>query len=51
MDSSIYPIYSLPFYERLKGVLQTVGLKRYSCKKSKKLFSQHALFFMLVLKE
>ena len=44
-------IYSLPFYEKLKLWLDRIGFRRYSSKFSKKTFSQHALFFVLVLKE
>ena len=44
-------INTLPFYEEIKKYLDRIGFKRYSCKFSKKTFSQHALFFILALKE
>jgi len=49
--NTISPIYNLPFFERLKDVLVKVGLRHYSCKFSKRLFTQHSLFYFLVLKE
>jgi len=44
-------IYSLPFYEKVKIYLDRIGYQKYSCKFSKKTFSQYALFFFLALKE
>ena len=49
--SEFCQIYTLPFYEKVKIYLDRIGLRRYSCKFSKKTFSQHALFFILALKE
>ncbi|MDD4353340.1 MAG: transposase, partial [Candidatus Nanoarchaeia archaeon] len=46
-----YQINTLPFYENIKRYLDRIGYKRYSCKFSKKTFNQHALFFILALKE
>lgn len=44
-------LYTLPFYERLKKSLSEVGLRRYSNKFSNHVFTQHKLFYLLVLKE
>ena len=49
--SEICKIYSLPFYEKLKNWLDRIGFRRYSCKFSCKIYNQHSLFFILVLKE
>ena len=48
---TISSIYNLPFYERLKKSLSKIGLRRYSNKFSNHVFSQHKLFYFLILKE
>lgn len=48
---TICPIYTLPFFERLKKSLSEVGLRRYSNKFSNHVFTQHKLFYFLILKE
>lgn len=49
--NTLCPIYSLPFYERLKETLSKIGLARYSNKFSNHVFTQHKLFYFLILKE
>jgi len=39
------------FYEKLKESLSKIGLRRYSNKFSNHIFSQHQLFYFLILKE
>lgn len=49
--NGISSIYTLSSFEGLKPILTRVGLKRFSCKWSKKCYSQHALFFLLLVKD
>ncbi len=44
-------IYNFPLYEKMKIWFDRIGFKRYSNKFSKKTYNQHALFFVLILKE